>query len=245
MKLLFNTFVMSLGMLFAVYADGKTVEFIENGYAQQAHADIVALTEAAAAYFDFIPAYEVAIPKKAGLQVNPWNSFMNYGINPQTKNPYLVINSEWFSKFSAPEQQFLLGRAFEGFKQGTPWYITSSFYIFSLFSILMVFLTYWVLGFTRLREQKKWIRALIAYGIIAICNLAFMNTVHTRLVKYLGKRYDHHVIVSVIQKTENKQAAIKALDAFDASIKKDLAEGQLYWKPYENLFQEYSQSLKK
>lgn len=248
MKFLKNTLIVSLGVLFIVNgnAHAKTIEFIENIYAEQAPQNTIDVAQEAAHLFEFKKDYEVAVPKKAGLQVNPWNRFLAYGINPQTQNPFIIINPEWLSKMPKDEQQFLLGRAFVTLERGmTPLSLKVSPFLYGFFSICLMILIYFALGRTRLAQQKKWVRALLAYAIITICNLTFMNNVYLKFTQYLGKRYDTQIIESMIEKTHDKEAAIKALEHFDASIKKELAEGETFWKPYENLFEGYAKELKK
>ena len=247
MNYLKNTLIFSLSVLFITCGNtqAKTVEFIENVYAEPAPQNIVDLTKEAADLFEFKKDYEVAVPKKAGLQVNPWNRFLAYSINPQTQNPYIIINPEWLPKMPKEEQLFLLGRAFVTLERGMiPLSLKVIPFVYGFFSISLMILIYFALGKTRLAQQKKWVRALIAYGIITICNLTFINTAYTKFTQYLGKRYDAQIIQAVIEKTHNKEVALKALEHFDASIKKELAEGETYWKPYEHLFENYANELK-
>lgn len=48
-----------------------------------------------------------------------------------------------------------------------------------------------------------------------------------------------------VEKTLNKDSAIKALEFFDSSIKEDLKNGENLWIPYENIFGNYANELKK
>jgi len=241
-----SSMIISFGLLVLGNAYAKTVEYIENGYAQQAPVELVNHVEEAATYFDFKEPYEVAVPKKAGMQVNPWYKFMAYGVNPQTTRPFFSINPDWVSKLPEDQQLFLLGRGFESFKGGViPWIVKFSPFIYSFFSIALMFLLYFALGKTRLAQQKKWLRALIAYGIVAVCNLAFMSALNTTFVQYLAVVHDDKAIARIIQKTGNKEAAIKALEYFDASIKQDSNENATFWKPFEHSFEHYVKVLKK
>lgn len=110
-------------LLFAVTSmscqvSAKTIEFIEDVYAIQAPQEIVALAEKAAALVGFEKPYEVAVPQKAGVQINPWNKFAAYGINPKTNNPFIIINPQWFSKIPENQQLFWLSRCFITLEQG-------------------------------------------------------------------------------------------------------------------------------
>ena len=71
----------------------KTVEYVEDAYTMQASKEIVKIVEKAALLVDFNDEYQVVSPKKAGIQINPWNKFLGQAINPQTKNPFIMVKT--------------------------------------------------------------------------------------------------------------------------------------------------------
>jgi hypothetical protein len=183
----------------------KMVEFVEDAYLLQAPQEIINTADKAAQLMEFDAAYEVIAPKKPGLQVNPWNRFVSYGINPQTKNAFMVINPVWFLGIPEDQQLFLLGRNLLTLKQGTqPMSVKVMPYLFMLLTFSLMFLLFWILGKTKLADQKSWVRALIAYAIVFVCNLAFLNTLQLKLIQHLSKRYDATINEMVIQKTQQR-----------------------------------------
>lgn len=222
----------------------KTIDFVEDGYLMPASSQIIELTEKAAEFFEFDQPYEVALPKKGGLQINPWNKLIAAGINPQTKNPFLVINESWFKTLNPEQQMFLLGRNFLMLKNGVqPFSVKAIPFLFILLTIILTLLIYWFLGKTNL-GHKKWMRLGIAYAIIFVSNITFLNTVQIKAIQYFGAKHDMHNIQMAIEKTQNKGAAVTALEAIDAAIKNDLKNGEKFWEPYAMLFENYVKELK-
>ena len=227
-------------------ADAKVVQFLEDAYSMQAPKEIVDITERVAALMEFKDVYEVIIPKKAGIQINPWNRFVAHGINPQTKNPVIVVNPQWFLKMPQDQQTFLLGLTFENFKQGTVSFsMKCTPYLFLLLSILAILLLFWGLGKTRLANQKKIIRFFIALGIVFVCNKCVINTLHIKLAQYLRSRNDTNKCEMVLQKTLNRDAAIKTYECLDASMKDEFEKGETFFAPHLSFFKNKIDRLKK
>lgn len=237
--------MLTLCMFVAGQATAKVVDFIEDGYLMPASPEIVTLTENAAQLFEFEQPYEVAMPKKSGLQINPWNRFIASGIHPQTKNPLLVINDSWFKTLDSDQQMFLLGRTFLMLQHGglQPFSVTLVSYLLILLSLGLLFLLFWLLGKTQ-RIENKWARMAVAYGIFLVCNITFLNTMQAKVIQYFGIRHDIQIIQMTVEKTHNKQAAIKALEAIDSIIKDDLRNGEQFWEPHATLFENYANGLK-
>ena len=221
----------------------SVVPFTEDPYALQAPQKIVEIAEKAAAFVEFDSTYEVAIPKKAGIQINPWNKFIAYGINTKTKNPFIIINPSWFASIPQDQQLFLLARCFTVFKEGKPFSIKVVPYLFILLRILFILLLIWLLGKTLLSRHKKWVRIAIAWGIVYLCNSFVINNLQLKFTRYMNSRYDIHILNMAIQKTGNKDAAIKALQQFDTSIKEALKNGETFFTPYATLFENYANAL--
>ena len=175
--------------LFTVTTYPKVVEFVEDAYLKQAPQEIVNQVEKVADVMEFETIYEVAEPKKAGIQINPWNKFVAYGINPLTQNPFIIINTEWFSTIPSEQQVFLLGRAFATFAQGAVPGGKIITYLFILFRILLILLLFWVLGKTPLAKQNIWIRFLLALILNAAASFIFMNQFEASIQQHLASRH--------------------------------------------------------
>lgn len=235
---------MITAILFSNYAPAKTVEYVEDAHLSQAPQEIVDLSEKSADLMDYQDAYEIAVPKKPGIHINPWNKFIAQGINPQTKHPIIILNPQWFNEIPGDQQTFLLSRNFATWQAGAqPFSIKALPYLFLLNSIVLMLILFWLLGKTRLADQKKWIRALIAFGVVTLSDLTLMTKINQKLTYYLAMQHEMSIIEKVIEKTHNKEAAIEALKHFDTSIKKELADGELFWKPFEKIFENYANAL--
>ncbi len=237
---------LALTLIASFCVQAKNVEFIENIYAQQAPEQLVAQSEEVAKELDYQAPFEVAVPKKPGIQVNPWNKFIAHGINPQTTNPFIIINHEWFPSLPEGQQKFLLMRSILFLKEGlTTFPIKAIPYIYSLLSILLAVLLYFAFGKTRLVREKWWKRALLAYVITLAFNLAFMKSIQGAVTHYLGERYNTKISEMAIKQTGDRESAIKAYETIDSAIKKNMQDGEVFWKPYGTLFEEYANALKK
>jgi hypothetical protein len=241
---------MILAVLLSVFslasACAKVVEYVEDAYLMQASKEMVDIAEKAAELFELNDTYEIIEPKKAGIQINPWNKFLSYGINPQTKNSFIIINPQWFASISAEEQTFLLGRAFLTFQQGfTPVSSKALPYVFILLRILLVFLLIWLLGKTSLANQKIWVRSLIAAGIVMIVNMGFMNQFEIQLKQHLALRHVFEIHELIVEKTSDRKAAIKALEHFDSSVNDEFRKGVTVFAPFLASFKTYANELRK
>lgn len=232
-------------MIASFSIQGQMVEFVENAYLMQAPAPVAAKAQQAAQTVGFAQNYEVMIPKKAGIQVNPWNNFVGYGVNDQTKNPYIIINDEWLSKTSPEAQEFLLARCFVTVsKEISQGHITAIPYILLALYVLCLLAVVILSRRPRFAGYNPWLKAGAAAIAILLANVIFMRIGQTQLLKYFNKNYDKAVIERTIQKTGNKQAAIQALEFFDASIKELVSKGEVTLKPHESLFAEYAEYVK-
>jgi hypothetical protein len=238
-----SVFVLCLFISGSLYS--KTIEYIEDPYAMQAAPEMVALAEKVAAMVDFKDGYEVVAPKKAGIQMNPWNTFTGYGINPTTKNPFIVINSEWLTKMPDDQQSFILARNFSLLRYGAASTVMKLVpFIFMLIGIMLIILLVWLLGKTPLSKQKRWIRILAAFGIVLVLDTTLFDMLAAKINVSLKAKHNAIINERIIQKT-GRDAAIKAFEYFDASIKKEIAGGEIFFAPYEHAFGNAAQSLKK
>jgi hypothetical protein len=231
-------------LLCSSYAMAKAVEYAEDAYLLQSPQAIVAAAEKSAALMDYKDAYEIVVPKKPGIQINPWNKFIACGINPQTKHPIIILNPQWFNAIPEDQQTFLLCRNFATLQIGAqPFSIKVLRYFFVVNSILLAILIFWLLGKTRLADQKKWLRALVAIGITILIELTITDKIAQKLTHHFVIQHETSIIEKVIERTHNRKAALEALKHFDASIKKELADGELFWKPFEHTFENYVKIL--
>jgi hypothetical protein len=222
----------------------KTAEFIESIYIMQAPEDIVTIVEKNASLLGFETVYEIVVPKKAGIQINPWNKLAYGGINPQTQRPYILINPTWFLAIPHDEQTFLLARTFECFTQGMlPLSVKVVPYLWIALIFLLTLLFFWLLGKTALRKTL-WLRALLSFCLVMLCNITILNTAQTKILQYLCKRHDMNIIKEVVRKTGNKNAAILALERLNEAINTELPTDVTFWTPFANWFQEYADKLK-
>jgi len=117
MKILKYLFL-SFNLIIINHLNAKMVEYIENIYLNQAPEDITKFVNEVAQQQNFDENYEVASPKKAGLQINPWNRMVASVRNPATGNIAFVINPDWFSKFNKDEKTYMISRAYITAKSG-------------------------------------------------------------------------------------------------------------------------------
>jgi len=106
----------------------KMVEFKEDISAKQAPKKIVQVAEKAAALIGLEKNYEVIEPKKMAIDLVPLNKFIRYFVNPSTKNPLIIVNTEWFSQLPESQQTFLLGRSFL-LAQASPTHFSTKIFI--------------------------------------------------------------------------------------------------------------------
>ncbi|MFA6066760.1 MAG: hypothetical protein WC707_06285 [Candidatus Babeliaceae bacterium] len=234
----------ALALLLTNSAHAKMVEFAEDGYLIQAPEAVTTIAARAAQLVDFDNNYEIAAPKKAGIQINPWNKFAVYGIHPQSKNPFMIINPEWLLNIPQAQQDFLLARYFMVFKQGvTPLSLKIIPYVVMLFAFCLTLAIFWLLGKTPL-INKPALRVLAAFCIATIFNLLVTNKVQVKVTKYFGAQFDMQIIKMTVQKTGNRDAAIKTLELLDTAVKDELKTDKIFWAPYEHMFENYAKELK-
>lgn len=223
----------------------KVAEFIGSPYAQQAPQELIELTETVAHSWDFEKPYEVIIPTKAGIQVNPWNLFTYIDVDPLTKNPYILINQEWFLQLPQDQQTFLLERNFARIIHGA---LPQSFkyvpYIFALISLIIIVILSFIFRATVLKNQTIVIAVFAAIGITLVLELTVLEKMRTKVNHMLGVRYDKYIHELVIAKTNNRQAAIDAFEAIDEKISEEIANGQSFFVPYASIFKAYAEQLK-
>lgn len=236
--------VLLVNLFFIANCPAKTVEFIESLYAMQAPDDLVAVAEKAAALVDFDKTVEVAVPKKPGIQINPWNKFVYAAANPQTNNVYILINPQWFATLSHDQQLFLAARALLRIKdEALSVKILHYFYIFLSMALVLVF--FLLLRKTRIATYGQWLPALVAFLMVAGLEKGVLDACEVKATVYFSRKNDMKIHEMIIEKTQNRQAGIEAFEAFDKAINDELGKGETYCKPFANWFADYANELKK
>lgn len=242
MKKLCNIIFIATISLSAIQA--KMVEFVEDLGGMQAPKEICDLVEQAAANADIDISYEVAVPKKPGLQINPWNNFICSGINPITKNFFITINPAWFLSLPHNQQMFLITRCFMQSKLGI--IPTSAKCVAGLFIALRLALmpaTYILLGKTPLAEQKI-VKGLLTWAFLVALNMTMLDKVQAETLNKMYRAHDIVVGNAAIEKTGKRKAAIRALQVYEYGIKKRIREGDTFFVPYENVFGNLAKQLR-
>jgi hypothetical protein len=222
------------------------VPFVEDAYLMPAPQELVDRAEHIAQEIDFLEEYEIAVPKKAGLHINPWNKFIASGIHPLTGRPLMIINPEWFNELSHDEQTFFLAQNFIRMHEGMPpLQIKILPYLYALISVLLIILVFIVLGYTALSVKPVWMRIVMAIAFSIVCEKLFMDKVYAQLQAYVLKQFSTKINELVVKKTNNRDAAIRALKHLDVSISEEVNNGTLSLAPYVNLFAEYARILQR
>lgn len=220
---------------------------LEDVYTQQAPQELNNVVDNAAQIMHFSGNYEVIIPKKAGMQINPWNQLVILTTNPMTKNPVVMINPEFFATLTNPEQIFLTARVLTQAQEGvTPWaakMIPWIWMMLSWFIAAMLFVL--ITKYTRLVQYPWWGRAILVWATIVIANMTFGMQLQEKWRQYVGMKHDTYTHELVIAKTGDREAAISALEKIDATIKTNIKNGEQFFKPNENLFANLANALKK
>lgn len=234
-----------------IQISAKNVEYVEDAYAVQAEPELVQQVNRVAGQVGFDGNYEVVIAKKPGLQINPWNRFIASGVNPATKNLFIMVNPQWLKTLSAAQQDFLIARCLVTQQQGGVLPKSVSFvpWIFVLLSLAL-----WVgvffgirsikfLTFTGLIKLPNWARIAVLVVLVIAVRLLVFDRVQANLIKVLANRHDVKIAQLTIKKMGDRTAAIEALKQFDAGIKAEVANGENALKPAENTFLNLAKDL--
>ncbi|MGA9530304.1 MAG: hypothetical protein WBQ73_00245, partial [Candidatus Babeliales bacterium] len=188
--------------VFTVHA--KMVHFQEDVFLSQAPQDIVAIAEKVAKKMGYDGTYEVVIPKKAAIELNPWNKFASYGVNQQTKNNILVINQDWLLNLSEEEQEFILGRYFMFFEKNR--LLVGTHIATSVVVPIALYAACRILNLIELKQWHnqwhKWCNIMIFAACGGVCTVF--------IKKYMNSWYENKINRLVLDKTSNKDAAISA-----------------------------------
>jgi hypothetical protein len=216
-------------------ASAAMVEFVEDAYAAQAPQELVNQVNAIAQQINFEKKYEVVVPKKAGLQINPWNRFIGCAINPVSHNWFIIVNPAWFATLDKAEQDFLIARCFMIEKHGSnPWNMKLVKIIYAILELLLAVALYMLLGKTRFAHHKAFVRAGLALGILIAAELLILDKIELKILTHLAAQDNALIHREAIAVTGNRDIAIKALNALDAGIKAEVANGETMLAPFKD-----------
>lgn len=231
--------------LMSFNAQAKMVECYEDAYVQQAPQELADRVAAIADKVGFVQDYQIVIPKKPGMQINPWNKMVSYGINPQIKAPVVFINPEWFSTLSKEQQDFLIARSLVALENSN-WHTLPKLFtpLWVLIFLALGGLAFFVLKKKFLVGKPTWIIVLATVVPFVILDTV-LGPVHNKMNVKVAQRWDSQMIYKTLEKMgQDKQVAIDAFQKMDDFVKKELAEGDAFWKPYENTFADIVERLK-
>ena len=241
-----NTLIALFCAAFAITAQAKVVELLEDYSVSKAPQEMVDITERVANKIGFTDAYEVAIPTKAGIQLNPWNKFVAHTINPTSKNLLILINPTWFSQLPAEQQDYLIGRYFVMFQEGQmPLSANVTGYVFIIISLSLMFGLFFLLNKTRLSAQPIWLRVIITIVVIIAAEKLVLDKIELNIKRHFIDQHTYAINEMAVQKLGDRDAAIKAFERFDADMKAELKNGMLVFAPFEKTFEKYIKELKK
>lgn len=242
-----HTYIFLFISLFVVNnSQTKMVEFVEDAYVLQAPAEIVKVVQDIAEEQHFDTDYEVVVPKKAGMQINPWNKYIAFGKNPKTENVLVVINPEWLSQLTHDELKYLITRIFWSASKGSSIPLKMVPWIFALISILSIILLTIGLGkYHKTAHLKRWWRIVIALMIMWVINTVIMSKIHLKIVEYLTAQIDRSNHELAFKKSGlTKEVAITALTKLDTVVKENFKNGDTFWKPFEKVYEKQIDALK-
>lgn len=242
-----TTVLLLVGAFFAHTMHSKTVEFIENMYHEQAPQDVVELIEKVATQVGYTTPYEIAVAKKAGLQVNPWNKTIHVAeVSAQVKRPVVMVNPSWLTSLPAEQQTFLIARCFTTLEKGaSPWYITYGMYMYIAFVYLLMALLFVVLRRkSPLKMQKAWISAVVAVLVVTAVDLACIKGAFQKTQQYVADRYNVQSAQATLAKTGDRDAAVQALMAFDAVVKEGVNNGEQVFVPFKDSFETLANAVR-
>ena len=104
---------------------------------------------------------------------------------------------------------------------------------------------FFALGKTSLKNQKIWIRVILVIILAIASELLITDRIEAVVVRYLNRRFEINILELTVQKSNNREAAIKALEFYNASIEEEYPNDPKFWTPFKGIFKEYAEVLKK
>lgn len=225
-------------------AHAKMVEYYEDAYAQQAPQALADKVAQIADRVGFSQDYQVIVPKKPGVQINPINKMSSYGINAQTKNPFMLINTEWFSTLTNEQQDFVIARNFI-ILENSSWLSAPKLFtpLWVIIFLLLGLLAFFALKRKYMVGKPTWMVVLATLIPFLALDMA-LDPVHAKLNYAIARRFDAQMARAALDKMGlDKQIAIDTFEKMNQTVTKELAEGQAYWKTYETIFTDIAKRL--
>lgn len=239
-------FILATILVAATNTQGKfqIVEYVEDPYLANAPKEIADHVQKIAELINFDKKLEILVPKKPAVLINPWNKLISSGINPITKNTIITINQDFYASLPKDQQDAKIAVSLENVKEKN--YIPNIVWaMFALLSIGLMICAYLTLKKTILAGHSKWIIGLAAFATGALIELAITGKLEQKVVAYFNTRRTIGIYERVIQKTGNRDAAIKSLEAQNAIIQKELADGEIFFKPHEKTHKNLIEKLRR
>lgn len=235
---IFYMILLSNSVVQNMYA--QRVELSEDAYIGLPSSALIDQAQQVAQRIGFTGKYELVIPKKPALELNPWNNFIAVGINPVTKNLVIIVNEPWFSTFTTAEQEFLLGHYFLIGKRGLVPF--SARFIRGLCIGLYFILLILIAAFLNRMPLSRY--KFIFFNIMFACIIGFsLGKVLVMLQPYIFKHHEKKGMRLAAQIMGDHDAACSALQRYDAAIKAEVAQGNVFWQPHAHIFEEYFKAL--
>jgi hypothetical protein len=185
MKRLFSLLIF-ISMFSGMHLLAKRVDIApsEALYLINAPEEICQLVESVDLAINFGQNYEVAMPTKAGIEINPWNSFISSTINPQTKNLLFIIQPDFFNRCNKDEQKFLITRTYLLVKDGIrPNWLTIFIIIFSL--SLSIALSIAIMRILKTRGYSQQQTLIITIGLMFLLEITLVKKAKVNLETFI------------------------------------------------------------
>ena len=118
-------------------------------------------------------------------------------------------------------------------------------YGYMVLSFLLVIGLFFVLRRTVLKNHKVWMSILAAFVMTIALEFLCFDPLEAKLLQYLGLQHDKNINEQIVQKTQDREAAIKALEFYDAAIEEEYPKDQKFWAILKGLLGSQAEALKK
>lgn len=244
---------MNLRKLFGLFVilntcaiSAENIVYHEDVYMQQARPELVSLVDEVAQEVGFVGNYELVEAKKSALLINPWNRVIGSGLNPQTKNNFIVINQDWFKNLPKDEQSFLIGRILLKFEKGLkPFSLKIIPFLFIPVFWLLIALFVWLINQTRFASKNKWLKLVAAYLMAYAFQAGFVLKFQQVVLNYEAIKYEDRINKLTLNKLPNKEAAVHALESMHATIQEGIKNGETAYLANAETFDNLAKKLSK
>jgi len=84
------------------------------------------------------------------------------------------------------------------------------------------------------------VRFFVAWLVLVVGNMTFIGGLQTRVMQYVAGKHNVYVLQTVLEKIDNKDAAVKALRYFGDSVIQEIKNGETAFVPFSDLFEGYA-----